>query len=157
MRRLFKAVRNASAGKRFLLAAALISCITVTIAVADVLDRTPPRGTVPNPGTQQQELANITAPAPYNVFEFVVTCAACHGGTIDQKAGHFGNWAGTSMASAARDPIFRANQIGVNNAIKAVTGEDGAGQHLHAMPQPQRLDVRPLRPDTGRRVPRAAP
>ena len=105
----------------------VIFLVTVTAVLADVLDRTPPRGTVPNPGTQQQELANITAPAPYNVFEFVVTCAACHGGTIDQNAGHFGNWAGTSMASAARDPVFRANQIGVNNIVKSVTGEDGAG------------------------------
>ncbi len=128
MKRLLKAFQNASGGKRFLLAVAvLILIITVSIAVADLPDRTPPRGTVPNPGTQQQELANITAPAPYNVFEFVVTCAACHGGTIDQNAGHFGNWAGTSMASAARDPVFRANQIGVNNIIKGLTGEDGAG------------------------------
>ena len=105
----------------------LIILTTVTVVLADVLDRTPPRGTVPNPGTQQQELANITAPAPYNTFEFVGTCAACHGGTIDQNAGHFGNWAGTSMASSARDPVFRANQIGVNNIIKGLTGEDGAG------------------------------
>ena len=77
------------------------------------------RGTVPNPGTQQQELGNITLPAPYNTFEFVVTCAGCHGGAVDQSAGHFSNWAGSSMASAARDPFFRANQIGVNNAVRA--------------------------------------
>jgi hypothetical protein len=82
---------------------------------------------VPNPGTQEQELANITAPAPYNVYEFVVTCGACHSGTVDQSAGHFGNWAGTSMASSARDPIFRANQIIVNNTIQSVIGQDGAG------------------------------
>ncbi len=81
-----------------------------------------PAGTsVPNPGTQEQELANITAPAPYNVFEFVVTCAACHGGTIDQNAGHFGNWAGSNMASALRDPVFRAVQISLNSVA------DGAG------------------------------
>jgi len=98
-----------------------------TVVFADVLDRTPPRGTVPNPGTQQQELANITFPAPYNVFEFVVTCAGCHGGGIDQNAGHFSNWAGGSMASAARDPVFRANQIAVNNIIRDLTGENGAG------------------------------
>ena len=97
-------------------------------AFADVPMRTPPINTaVPNPGTQQQELANITAPAPYNVFEFAVTCLACHGGTIDQQAGHGGNWAGSSMASAARDPIFRANQIGVNNLVRSLTGMDGAG------------------------------
>jgi len=82
---------------------------------------------VPNPGTQQQELANITFPAPYNVYEFVVTCAACHGGTIDQQVAHFGNWAGTSMASAMRDPVFRANQMIINNAIKNAVGQDGAG------------------------------
>ena len=111
----------------FLLVVLLVVLTTTTVVLADVLDRTPPRGTVPNPGTQQQELANITAPAPYNAFEFVVTCAACHGGTIDQNAGHFGNWAGSSMASAARDPVFRANQIGVNNIVKSLTGEDGAG------------------------------
>ena len=55
------------------------------------------------------------------------TCMACHGGTIDQNTGHGGNWAGSSMASAARDPVFRANQIIVNNAIRTATGENGAG------------------------------
>lgn len=94
---------------------------------ADVPGRTPPGGAVPNPGTQQQELGNITAPAEWNVFEFVVTCGACHGGTVDQHVGHFGNWAGGNMASAARDPVFRANQIGVNNVVKSITGQDGAG------------------------------
>ncbi len=88
---------------------------------------TPAGTTIPNPGTQEQELANITFPAPYNTFEFVVTCAACHGGTVDQQAGHFGNWAGTAMASAARDPIFRANQQIVNDTIKSLTGTDGGG------------------------------
>lgn len=86
-----------------------------------------PRGAMPNPGTQQQELANITFPAPYNTFEFVVTCMACHGGTVDQNASHGGNWAGTNMASAARDPFFRANELIVNAAVKAETGQDGAG------------------------------
>lgn len=58
----------------------------------------------------------------------MVTCAACHGGTIDQNAGHFGNWAGTAMASAARDPVFRANNLIVNEAVKnALGGKDGAG------------------------------
>lgn len=104
-----------------------ISLVVVTAVSASVPARLDPRGTVPNPGTQQQELANITFPAPYNAFEFVVTCGACHGGTVDQQAGHFGNWAGTSMASAARDPIFRANQIGVENAVAKATGESGAG------------------------------
>lgn len=90
----------------------------------------PPRGAVPNPGTQQQEMFNITAPADWNVFEFVVTCGACHAGTNDQHTAHFGNWAGGSMASAARDPIFRANQIGVNNTVKAVGNILGAGDAL---------------------------
>ena len=53
----------------------------------------------------------------------MVTCAACHGGTVDQQAAHFGNWAGSSMGSAARDPIFRANQIGLEMA----TGNQGVG------------------------------
>lgn len=82
---------------------------------------------VPNPGTQPQELSNLTFPAPYNVFEFVVTCGACHGGTVDQNAAHFGNWAGTNMASATRDPVFRANQIIVNNTVRSLTGKDGTG------------------------------
>lgn len=94
---------------------------------ADIPGRDLPAGAVPNPGTQQQELTNITAPGEFNVFEFVVTCAGCHGGSIDQHTAHFSNWAGGNMASAARDPIFRANQIGVNNTIQAVTGRDGAG------------------------------
>lgn len=91
---------------------------------------TAPYGAVPNPGTQPQELANITAPADWNVFEFVVTCGACHAGTADQHTSHFGNWAGSNMASAARDPIFRANQIGVNNTVKAVGNILGAGDAL---------------------------
>jgi Fibronectin type III domain len=97
-------------------------------SLADVPGRATPANTsVPNPGTQQQELGNITAPAPFNVFEFVVTCMACHGGTIDQNVGHGGNWAGSSMASAARDPVFRANQLIVNEAVKNLAGDDGAG------------------------------
>jgi len=94
---------------------------------ADVPGRDLPAGSVPNPGTQQQELTNITAPGEFNVFEFVVTCAGCHGGSVDQQTAHFSNWAGTSMASSARDPVFRANQIGVNNLVKSLTGMDGAG------------------------------
>ncbi|MBP7690020.1 MAG: hypothetical protein KA765_19045, partial [Thermoflexales bacterium] len=86
-----------------------------------------PKGSAPNPGTQEQELANITVPAPYNVFEFVVTCAGCHGGTGDLNIGHFGNWAGGAMASAARDPIFRANQQIVDMTVASLTGKDGAG------------------------------
>src|SRR5512141_1894422 len=94
----------------------------------DVPGRTlPARGAVPNPGTQQQEMANITAPAEWNVFEFVVTCGACHAGTQDQHVAHFGNWAGGNMASATRDPVFRAAQISANDTVKAVTGQDGAG------------------------------
>lgn len=109
------------------LAAALLLAGLAAPAHADVPGRPLPRGTVPNPGTQQQELSNITFPAPYNVFEFTVTCAGCHGGTIDQQAAHFGVQAGTAMASSARDPVFRANQIAVNNILKAVSGADGAG------------------------------
>ncbi|MEJ2692676.1 MAG: multiheme c-type cytochrome, partial [Candidatus Thiodiazotropha sp.] len=95
--------------------------------LADIPGRALPAGAVPNPGTQQRELANITLGAAYNVFEFVVTCAGCHGGSVDQHTGHFSNWAGTSMASSARDPVFRANQIGVNSVVKSITGQDGAG------------------------------
>jgi hypothetical protein len=109
--------------RSFQILLALMALTGLGTLQADVPDRIAPQGTVPNPGTQQQELANITAPAPYNVFEFVVTCAGCHGGGIDQQAGHFGNWAGSSMASAARDPVFRANQIG----IELTTGNVGAG------------------------------
>lgn len=98
-----------------------------TLAQATVPDRTGMSGAVPNPGTQQQELGNITFPVPFNVFEFTVTCAACHGGSVDQQVAHMGNVGGSNMASSARDPIFRANQIQVNNTIAALTGEDGAG------------------------------
>lgn len=98
-----------------------------SLAFGDVPGRSAPRGATPNPGTQEQELANITLPAPYNTFEFAVTCMACHAGTVDQQVAHAGNWAGTNMASAARDPFFRANEIGVNERVKAATGEDGAG------------------------------
>ncbi len=94
---------------------------------ADIPSRTLPSGAVPNPGTQERELTNITAPGEFNVFEFVVTCAGCHGGAVDQHTSHFSNWAGSSMANSARDPVFRANQIGVNNSIKSLTGQDGAG------------------------------
>jgi len=115
---------TATAGKYLIIALTVCGLVSLAaFSLADVVDRDGPGGTVPNPGTQQQELANITAPAPYNTFEFVGTCAACHGGDIDQMAGHFSNWAGSSMASAARDPIFRANQIGVEIA----SGEVGAG------------------------------
>lgn len=112
-------------GAVLLLAFALLAGIVVVHA--DVPTRIGVRGAVPNPGTQQQELANITFPAPYNVFEFLVTCAACHGGQVDQQVAHFGNWAGTAMASAARDPVFRAEQIIVNSTIQANTGKDGGG------------------------------
>lgn len=88
--------------------------------------KTMPVGTaVPNPGTQAQELGNITFPAPFNVFEFPVTCGACHGGTVDQQVGHYGNWAGSNMASSARDPIFRANAMIINETVRSLTGQDG--------------------------------
>lgn len=109
------------------LALLVLALIVVGAASADVPNRVGVRGAVPLPGTQQQELGNITFPAPYNVFEFLVTCGACHGGTIDQQAGHFGNWSGSSMASAARDPVFRAGQMIANAQITSVTGQDGAG------------------------------
>ncbi|NTU42709.1 MAG: hypothetical protein HGA78_06580, partial [Nitrospirales bacterium] len=106
----------------------ILVMMTLGIARADVPGKKTPAGTsVPNPGTQEQELANITFPAPYNVFEFTVTCAACHGGTIDHQASHFGNWAGTAMANSVRDPVFRANQQIVNSAIRSLTGTDGGG------------------------------
>lgn len=109
------------------LAVMIMVLVQALPALADIPGRRSPAGTViPNPGTQEQELANITMPAPYNVFEFVVTCAGCHGGSIDQNAAHFSNWAGTNMASAMRDPVFRANQIGVNDALASL-GFDGAG------------------------------
>jgi hypothetical protein len=57
----------------------------------------------------------------------VHACAGCHGGTIDQQTGHFGNWSVTRMASASRASIFRANQIGLNNIVNSVPGEDDAG------------------------------
>lgn len=110
-----------------LILAILLVAAVAGIAYADVPGRIGVRGTVPNPGTQQQELANITFPSPYNTYEFVVTCMACHGGSIDQQAGHGGNWAGSNMASSARDPVFRANEIAVNATIKSLTGKDGAG------------------------------
>ena len=52
---------------------------------------------------------------------------ACHGGTVDQTAGHGANWGGSNMASAMRDPIFRANEVLVNNTIKNLGAGDGAG------------------------------
>ncbi len=119
--------QRARVGRITSLALAAMLAAMAGPASADVPGRAPPRGTVPNPGTQQQELSNITFPAPFNVFEFTVTCAGCHGGTIDQQAAHFGVQAGTNMASSARDPIFRANQIAVNNILKSVTSVDGAG------------------------------
>lgn len=108
-----------------------VAALTITgLAMADIPGRPSPAGTsVPNPGTQQQELANITFPAPYNVFEFPVTCMACHSGSVDQQAGHGGNWAGSNMASSARDPVFRASQITYNAQVKTQTGMDGAGNN----------------------------
>ena len=100
--------------------------VGVAYAAIPSTRRGPVNTTAPNPGTQQQELSNITFPFPFNVFEFPVTCGACHSGTIDQQVGHYGNWAGSNMASAARDPIFRANAILVNDTVRGLTGTDGA-------------------------------
>lgn len=103
---------------RFVLPVAGFMLLGLGVVHANVPGGKPgPRGAVPNPGTQQQELGNITFPAPFNVFEFVATCGACHSGTVDQQTAHFGNWAGTNMASAARDPIFRANAMIVDTAL----------------------------------------
>jgi len=107
---------------RLLLATILGFSMTFSVipAMADAPAKRPmssARSTMPLPGTQEQELSNITFPAPYNVFEFAVTCMACHSGTVDQNVAHGSNWAGTNMASAARDPIFRANEIIVNDAV----------------------------------------
>ncbi|MDH4230569.1 MAG: fibronectin type III domain-containing protein [Nitrospirota bacterium] len=116
-----------------LLSLLTLMLMIVSIVYADIPGRITPAGPAgtgtsgANPGTQQQELPNITFPAPYNVFEFVVTCMACHGGTIDQTAGHGANWGGSNMASAMRDPIFRANEVLVNNTVKNLLGVDGTG------------------------------
>ncbi len=61
------------------------------------------------------------------MFEFLVTCGACHGGQVDQQVAHFGSWAGTNKASASRDPVFRAKEVIVNEALKVQTGKDGGG------------------------------
>ncbi|MCB2187630.1 MAG: hypothetical protein KQJ78_14510 [Deltaproteobacteria bacterium] len=124
---------NQAAAPRLLplaiLGLALIAGLTVwglSPALADLPGRpSPANHAVPNPGTQSQELTNITLPAEFNVFEFVVTCAGCHGGGIMQQAGHFAVWSGSSMANAARDPIFRANQQIVNDALKTEIGDGG--------------------------------
>jgi hypothetical protein len=108
-----------SAGRVIALTVVFALLLAATPVNADIPSRTPissSRSAMPLPGTQEQELGNITFPAPYNVFEFAVTCMACHSGSVDQNASHGANWAGTNMASAARDPIFRANELIVNNA-----------------------------------------
>jgi len=108
-----------SAWRLVTLATAIALVFSVSPVYGNVPGKTPPssgRSSMPLPGTQEQELSNITFPAPYNVFEFAVTCMACHGGSVDQNVGHGANWAGTNMASAARDPIFRANELIVNDA-----------------------------------------
>ncbi|MEW6519821.1 MAG: hypothetical protein AB1461_10445 [Thermodesulfobacteriota bacterium] len=57
-------------GKRTLLMAMAAGLLFAGSAQADIPGRATPAGTtVPNPGTQAQELANITFPAPYNVFD----------------------------------------------------------------------------------------
>ncbi len=106
---------------------ALLAGLSLAPAWGDLPGRNVPAGTAPEPGAQQQELPNITFPAPYNIFEFVVTCMACHGGVIDQQAAHGGNWAGSNHASATRDPIFRANQVLVNSTLKNSGAGDGGG------------------------------
>lgn len=121
-------IQRRSFGRRLknLFCSALLSGL-MSAAIADVPTRVGVTGAVPNPGTQQQELSNITFPAPYNVFEFLVTCGACHGGQVDQQVAHFGNWAGTNKASASRDPVFRAKANIVNEQIRQLTGKDGGG------------------------------
>ena len=65
-----------------LLAIVMVVILIAGVVQADVPTRVGVRGFVPNPGTQEQELGNITFPAPYNVFEFLVTSAARHSGTV---------------------------------------------------------------------------
>jgi len=132
----YRHVKGASRRAAFVivLALALTMLVGITSVYADIPggrvsmlnDDGTVRAAMPNPGTQEQDLGNITFPAPYNVFEFVVTCMACHGGTVDQNVSHGTNWAGSNMASSARDPIFRANAQIVNSQVKAMTGDDGA-------------------------------
>lgn len=126
---LFSRVRRHNLALRLALGAVLVfTAMAVNTVRADVPGGRPaPFGAEPNPGTQEQELANITLPAPYNVFEFTVTCAGCHGGFSDLQTSHFGNWAGTAMANSMRDPIFRANQQIVNQLVLDATGQDGGG------------------------------
>jgi hypothetical protein len=104
-----------------------VLAIFVASAMADVPGKQPPVGIVPNPGTQELELPNITAPGTHNVFEFPQFCGNCHGGSIDQQVGHFGNWSGSNMANSGRDPIFRANYLIVNADATAIGGVNGAG------------------------------
>ena len=115
--------------KRILLTlAAFASGFVVLTASADVPNRTPPNGMVPNPGTQEKELTNIsTGPGQvYNVFDFPNFCAGCHGGTIDPNVSHYGNWSGSNMANSGRDPFFRANNLVVNaDAYYATGGQNG--------------------------------
>ncbi len=109
-----------SAGRMVALVVVFALLVSATPVNADIPSRTPissARSAMPLPGTQEQELSNITFPAPYNVFEFAVTCMACHSGSVDQNVSHGTNWAGTNMASSARDPIFRANELIVNDAV----------------------------------------
>ena len=105
---------------------AMLAVISVSYADVPGGRPTPDNVSVPNPGTQEQELANITFPAPYNTFEFVVTCGACHGGTVDQQAGHFANWAGSAHANAcegrATDPIRGAHR-GSGEGIEDWSGD----------------------------------
>lgn len=111
--------------KRLLIMATMtIIGIYAGSVMADVPGRAVPSGIVPNPGTQQQELTNITAPGTYNVFEFPNFCAGCHGGTLDQNMSHYGNWAGSNMANSGRDPFFRTNNLIVN--ADAYYGTGGA-------------------------------
>ena len=111
--------------KRILLMATMIMIgLYAGSVMADVPGRAAPSGIVPNPGTQQQELTNITAPGTYNVFEFPNFCAGCHGGTLDQNTSHYGNWAGSNMANSGRDPFFRTNNLIVN--ADAYYGTGGA-------------------------------
>ena len=82
---------------------------------------------MPNPGTQEQESGEHHFPAPYNVFEFVGHMRGLPrrhhrpaGGPLRQLGRH-------QHGIGARDPIFRANELIVNDAVKQLTGEDGAG------------------------------
>ncbi len=118
---------NKSTGVVVALSIFVVLAILVVNTMADVPGKQPPIGIVPNPGTQEKELPNLTAPGTHNTFEFPQFCANCHGGSVDQQVSHYGNWSGSNMANSGRDPIFRANNLIVNADATALGGVNGTG------------------------------